>query len=159
ASENEFYSIIEAPDGSIYAAGDITPKLGLGSETWLVKLSADGCIDDYLNCNENLQIYTAISPPPQQWGANSPFLRALGGVTLNPAHQTATLTLNPNYTHLIKQGEALEIFNTQGRLVKTVPLSSGGETTTFSTANLISGIYYCRLQNHPEIEGVKMVVW
>ncbi|MCC7056635.1 MAG: T9SS type A sorting domain-containing protein, partial [Chitinophagales bacterium] len=122
-------------------------------------LSADGCIDDYLNCNENLQIYTAISPPPQQWGANSPFLRALGGVTLNPAHQTATLTLNPNYTHLIKQGEALEIFNTQGRLVKTVPLSSGGETTTFSTANLISGIYYCRLQNHPEIEGVKMVVW
>jgi hypothetical protein len=68
------------------------------------------------------------------------------------------LTLNPNYTHLIHQGETLEIFNTQGQLVKTIPLS-GFETTTFTTANLISGIYYCRLQNHPEIEGVKMVVW
>ncbi|MBK6610235.1 MAG: T9SS type A sorting domain-containing protein [Sphingobacteriales bacterium] len=86
---------------------------------------------------------------------NSPSSRA---VSTNPAHQTATLTLNPNYTHLIHQGETLEIFNTQGQLVKTIPLS-GFETTTFTTANLISGIYYCRLQNHPEIEGVKMVVW
>jgi hypothetical protein len=85
-------------------------------------------------------------------------LRALGAVTPNPAHQTATLTINPNYSHLIKQGETLEIFNTQGQLVKTIPLS-GFETTTFTTANFTSGIYYCRLQNHPEIEGVKMVVW
>ncbi|MDA0198554.1 MAG: hypothetical protein OT643_07230 [Bacteroidetes bacterium] len=43
-------------------------------------------------------------------------------------------------------------------MVKTVPLS-GFETTTFTAANLISGIYYCRLRKHPEIEGVKMVVW
>ena len=92
------------------------------------------------------------SPP---WGGSS---RALGGVTPNPAHQTATLTLNPNYTHLIHQGETLEIFNTQGQLVKTVPLS-GLETTTFTTANLISGIYYCRLQNHPDIEGVKFLLY
>ncbi|MBP9141838.1 MAG: T9SS type A sorting domain-containing protein, partial [Chitinophagales bacterium] len=107
-------------------------------------------------CNENLQIYTAISPPPKQ--GVSPSLRALGGVSTNPAHQTATININHNYTHLIHQGETLEIFNTQGQLVKTIPLS-GLETTTFTTANLISGIYYCRLQNHPEIEGVKMVVW
>jgi hypothetical protein len=108
------------------------------------------------------------SPPWGGEGGDSPSVRGLGGVppseglggvTTNPAHQTATITLNPNYTHLIQQGESLEIFNTQGQLVKTVPLSSGGETTTFTTANLISGIYYCRLQNHPEIEGVKMVVW
>ncbi|MBL0246419.1 MAG: T9SS type A sorting domain-containing protein [Sphingobacteriales bacterium] len=85
-------------------------------------------------------------------------MRALGAVTPNPTHQTATLTLNPNYSHLIHQGESFEIFNTQGQLVKTIPLS-GSETTTFSTANFTSGIYYCRLQNHPEIEGVKMVVW
>ncbi|MBK6891333.1 MAG: T9SS type A sorting domain-containing protein [Sphingobacteriales bacterium] len=90
---------------------------------------------------------------------NSPSSRALGVVSTNPAHQTATLTLNPNYTHLIHQGEALEIFNTQGQLVKTVPLSSEGETTTFSTANFTSGIYYCRLQNHPEIEGVKLLLY
>ncbi|MBK6610852.1 MAG: T9SS type A sorting domain-containing protein [Chitinophagales bacterium] len=54
---------------------------------------------------------------------------------------------------------ALQIYNTQGQLVKTIPLSSGGEATTFSTANLISGIYYCRLQNHPEIEGVKLLLY
>ncbi|HMS52099.1 MAG: hypothetical protein IPI59_07420 [Sphingobacteriales bacterium] len=28
------------------------------------------------------------------------------------------------------------MFNTQGQSVKTVPLSSGGETTTFTTGNL-----------------------
>ena len=156
ASENEFYATIEAPDGNIYAAGFAKSKLVYFYETWIVKLSADGCIDDYLNCNENLQIYTAISPPPKQ--GVSPSLRALGGVSTNPAHQTATININHNYTHLIHQGETLEIFNTQGQLVKTIPLS-GFETTTFTTANLISGIYYCRLQNHPEIEGVKMVVW
>ncbi len=63
---------------------------------------------------------TGVKPP--QWGVSdeggvSPS-RALGGVTPNPAHQTATITLNPNYTHLINQGVALEIFNTQGQLVK-----------------------------------------
>ncbi|MBK6610173.1 MAG: T9SS type A sorting domain-containing protein [Sphingobacteriales bacterium] len=86
---------------------------------------------------------------------NSPSSRALGGVTPNPAYQTATITLNPT---LIDPNLALQIYNTQGQLVKTIPLS-GSETTTFSTANFTSGIYYCRLQNHPEIEGVKMVVW
>ncbi|MDA0200029.1 MAG: T9SS type A sorting domain-containing protein [Bacteroidetes bacterium] len=81
-----------------------------------------------------------------------------GGFTLtpNPAQQTATITVSNN--GLIKNNQVVEIFNTQGQLVKSIILF-GNETTTFSTANFTSGIYYCRLQNHPEIEGVKMVVW
>ncbi|MBK6611650.1 MAG: T9SS type A sorting domain-containing protein [Sphingobacteriales bacterium] len=126
--------------------------------SWVVKIDTLGETCEYLGCF--MSLYTGIENSPSLRGLGGvPTSAGLGAVTPNPAHQTATLTLNPNYTHLINQGETLEIFNIQGQLVKTIPLSSGGETTTFTTANLISGIYYCRLQNHPEIEGVKMVLW
>jgi hypothetical protein len=145
------------PDGETYVlCGEIYDQYNKHTCAWLLTIDENG----YTCGNYVCDTTTGVKPP--QWGVSdeggvSPS-RALGGVTPNPAHQTATITLNPNYTHLINQGVALEIFNTQGQLVKTIPLS-GSKTTTFTTANFTSGMYYCRLQNHPEIGGVKFLLY
>ena len=150
-------SIAPINDGETYViAGEVYDYTIPRCSAWLLTIDENG----YTCGNYVCDTTTGVKPP--QWGVSdeggvSPS-RALGGVSLNPTHQTATLTLNPNYSHLIHQGESFEIFNTQGQLVKTIPLS-GSKTTTFTTANFTSGMYYCRLQNHPEIGGVKFLLY
>ncbi|MDA0200026.1 MAG: T9SS type A sorting domain-containing protein, partial [Bacteroidetes bacterium] len=143
--------IMPQPDGETYVlCGEIYDQYHKHTYAWLLTIDENG----YTCGNYVCDTVSGVKPPP---GTNSPS-GGQGGFTLtpNPTHQTATIAISPAL--LNPNSAALQIFDTQGRLVNTITLS-GSETTTFSTANLTSGIYYCRLQNHPETTGVKMVVW
>lgn len=144
-------SIAAINDGETYViAGEVYDYAKYRCSAWLLTIDENG----YTCGNYVCDTVSGVKPPP---GTNSPS-GGQGGFTLtpNPTHQTATIAISPAL--LNPNSAALQIFDTQGRLVNTITLS-GSETTTFSTANLTSGIYYCRLQNHPETTGVKMVVW
>ncbi len=141
--DNYLRDVTPTSDGGCIAAGfKLYPSPQMG---WLLKFDADGNICWQVNCDSTI-INTAIEPPPQQ-GANSPAMRGLGGVvtlTPNPATnmvQCKFLQYNP-----AQQNATLLLYNTQGVVVKKVPLTN--TETAFSVTDLPKGVYYAHLPDY-----------
>jgi hypothetical protein len=123
----EYFDAAELPSGSIVVCGSLTTYDPVRKQwAWLVKVSADGCIET-LNC------FTSAS--------EQPILVQLPQTTILPNPTTGIF----NVLHRPSEGSAastMRIFNLTGNQVFSQLVNSNTEKEAFDIAHLPAGLYF-----------------
>jgi Secretion system C-terminal sorting domain len=141
ASLNNAWDIKELSSGSLIIVGDATDLRFNRSTAFIIKLSKDGCRDT-LWCH-GLPVSTAPS-------------RSEGGgehikVFPNPVSNVITLTVP---TDLV--GTTAVMTDLTGRIASTIPLANNQQVIDIS--QLVAGVYFLTIQNHFDIEPIKVIM-
>lgn len=143
--ESQLHNVIELPDGSIIAVGNIglrTPDNLQDDDLWILKLGADGCMD-LDDCGEEIV--------------------ELSTSTIEVEIQNNDIKIYPNPTNgeinieLYEGGfTKLEMYNQLGVKIKTVGLHKSNQKVVLEDAG--PGLYYFNFRNNTGKSVMKKVI-
>ncbi|MBC7777550.1 MAG: T9SS type A sorting domain-containing protein [Phycisphaerae bacterium] len=128
-----------------------------GGAHWSLDLKADSVYlqDFHFADTENgyaISNYRQILRRTGSVSTSMPQSGSILSITPNPVYGLATITLPENRT-----GDALQIFDSLGRMVQQIELAKGQQEITFLTSGLRAGIYFLAIQGQAD-EVIKFVV-